>query len=224
MKKIRILIVSFDTEIQNFEVPAFRAAIIKKAGEENILFHNHLGNDGFVYRYPLIQYKTISRHPAIVCVEQGVDEIHNYFQKSDWSIEIGDRHVPMKIHRLNMNQFTMQVWDRQWDYSIRHWIALNQENYKKYNEMDALVKQALFLESILKGNILSFAKGIGWEVDKTIELSITEIKRNALVSLKGNKVSAFTLNFKCNVFLPNYIGLGKSISQGFGVVKSLKNK
>lgn len=224
MKKIRILSISFDAEIQAYEVPAFRGAIIQKAGLENILFHNHLGKDSFVYRYPLIQYKTISKHPAIICIDQGVDEIHHYFEQKNWDIKIGEQTIIMKIHSLNMNQFTMQVWDKKWHYNIRNWVALNQENYKKYNEMESMAEQLLFLESILKANILSFAKGIEWEVDKAIQVNITEIVRSGMVKLKGNKVSAFSLNFTSNVFLPNYIGLGKSVSTGFGVVTSLKNK
>ena len=56
VKNIRILHVIFDSNIMPYEVPAFRGAIIKKVGQENILFHNHLNGNGFLYKYPLIQY------------------------------------------------------------------------------------------------------------------------------------------------------------------------
>jgi hypothetical protein len=223
MKQIRLLSIVFDTEIRTSEIPAFRGAIIQKAGQENILFHNHLGNDSFVYRYPLIQYKKIGRHPAMVCIDQGVDEIHKYFQNPDWSISISGRTVPMKILSLNMNRFTMQVWDKSWRYTIRNWVALNQENYLKYRATESLAQRTQLLASILLGNILSFAKGIEWDVDKPVQLSITDMNRTNLVRLKGNDVTAFNLTFKCNVFLPNHIGLGKSITQGYGVVREVKN-
>jgi len=221
-KKIRILQVIFDSEIKAYEVPAFRGAIIKKVGQENILFHNHL-NNGYLYKYPLIQYKTIHRHPAIVCVDYGVDEIHKFFENKDWSINISDRWLDMKIDKLNMNQFTMNVWDKHFKYNIRHWIALNQENYKKYMAMDSLVEQTTFLEALLKANILSFAKGIDWQVPKPVELSITEIKEVRPVRLKKQKVLGFNLDFKTNVFLPNNIGLGKSVSLGFGNVREIRH-
>jgi len=223
MKQIRLLSIVFDTEIRTSEIPAFRGAIIQKAGLENILFHNHLGNDSFVYRYPLIQYKKIGNHPAMVCIDQGVDEIHKYFQNPDWSISISGRTVPMKILSLNMNRFTMQVWDKSWRYTLRNWVALNQENYLKYRATESLAQRTQLLESILMGNILSFAKGIEWDVDKPVQLSITDMNRTNLVRLKGNDVTAFNLTFKCNVFLPNHIGLGKSITQGYGVVREVKN-
>lgn len=221
MKRIRILNISFNALIKSYEIPAFRGAIIEKAGKNNELFHNHK-DDKFNYRYPLIQYKTIAQKPAMLCIEEGVDEIHHYFQSKEWDIEVSGRKLDMSINQMSLNTFTMQVWDKTWDYSLRNWIALNQENYKKYREIDDEKEQTRFLEELLTGNILSFAKGIGWNVDKTIEVKINTIHNVNKVKLKGNFVLGFNLDFKTNVFLPNHIGLGKGVSHGYGVVKMKK--
>jgi len=223
MKQIKVLTVSFNTRIENHEIPAFRGAIVDKVGRDSILFHNHLAGDAFLYKYPLIQYKTIQGKPTIVCIDYGVDEIHKFFENRDWSLKISDRWLDMKIDSLNMNQFTMQVWDKQWRYSILNWIALNQENHEKYLAIESLTERISFLERTLIGNIISMAKGISWDVDKPIKLSISEIKNSKPVSLKGKRVMGFTLDFTTNVFLPNYIGLGKSVSLGYGVVRNKKN-
>ena len=220
MKKIRILNITFDEEIKAWELPAFRGGIISKIGRENVLFHNHIGEDGFRQKYPLIQYKSIARKPAIICIEQGVEEIHNFFENKDWSMEITQRKLDMKIDKLNMNQFTMQVWDKLFPYSLRNWLALNQENYPKYMKLEGIIEKIAFLENILKANILSFAKGIGWEVDNQIKLQITNLDEPRLMTHKKQKMMAFSLNFKTNVFLPNFIGIGKGASFGFGTVKN----
>ena len=62
MKKIRYLEVTFENDIEPWEVPAFRGAIIATAGKEHVLFHNH-DDDKFRYSYPLIQYKQIRKKP-----------------------------------------------------------------------------------------------------------------------------------------------------------------
>jgi hypothetical protein len=222
-KKIRILQVVFNSEIRAYEIPAFRGAIIKKVGKESLLFHNHLNDNSFLYKYPLIQYKIIYKHPAIVCVDYGVDEIHKFFENKDWSIKISDRWLDMKIERLNINQFTLNVWDKHFYYNIKNWIALNPANYKKYQQIDSLSERTAFLENLLKANILSFAKGIGWTVDKPLDIRITDMQDLRPVTLKKQKVLGFNLDFKTNVFLPNYIGLGKSVSLGFGNVRAIKN-
>lgn len=222
-KKIRVLQVVFDCEIKGYEIPAFRGAIIEKVGRDNVLFHNHLNGNGFLYKYPLIQYKIINRHPSMVCIDYGVDEIHKFFENKDWSIKISDRWLNMKVEKLNMNQFTMNVWDKSFRYNIKNWIALNQANYEKYQNMEGLAEKTDFLESLLKANILSFAKGIEWTIDKPVELKITDIKDTRPVKLKGQKVLGFNIDFKTNVFLPNNIGLGKSVSLGYGNIRELRN-
>ena len=81
VKKIKILTAIFDSELQPYEIPALRGAIAEKVGRENVIFHNHLRNDAYLYRYPLVQYKQIGGRPALVCIDYGVDEIHKYFEK-----------------------------------------------------------------------------------------------------------------------------------------------
>ncbi|MEA5110263.1 hypothetical protein SDC9_31899 [bioreactor metagenome] len=222
MKKIKLLTVTFDTEIRDFEIPAFRGAVVDKVGRDNILFHNHLDDDKLLYKYPLIQYKTINRKPAIQCIDLGVDEIHKFFEKNSWDLIISDRKLEMKILRLDMNQFTMQVWDKLFNYSIRNWIALNKQNYETYLTLDGLAEKVALLEKILTANILAFAKGINWTVDKPIIVKIKTLSETRDVKLKGRTVLGFNVMFASNVFIPKYIGLGKSVSLGFGIVTKPK--
>ncbi|MFN3557439.1 MAG: CRISPR-associated endonuclease Cas6 [Bacteroidales bacterium] len=218
LKKIRTLRIRFSGDLAGHEIPAFRGAIAAKVGHENVLFHNHLGKDSFSYRYPLIQYKNLSGQPGIVCIELGVDEIHKFFQHKDWSLSLSGRKLDMKIENLSLNQFTMQVWDKMFDYRIHNWVALNQQNYTKYLTLPDEEARQEMLTAILKGNILSFAKGIEWNVSKPIELKIQSPLIPRQVKVKGTNVTAFNLNFSTNIFLPSYIGLGKSVSLGYGVV------
>ena len=224
LKKIRIAFVSFDTELKQHEISAFRGAVVKKVGLENILFHHHLKDNNYLYQYPLIQYKQIRNKPTLYCIEYGVDEIHKFFEQKDWDITLSGRKLEMKIDKLVLNQFNMQVWDKKWDYNIYNWLALNQQNYKKYLDIEALTEKVEFLESILKANILSFAKGIEWTIDKKIDLSIIKINHTKKLKHKGVEIMGFNVDFKTNVFLPNFLGLGKGVSHGFGIIKRLKEK
>lgn len=222
MKKIRILSVSFNSLIKSYEIPAFRGAVAKKAGNKSILFHNHDKN-GYNYGYPLIQYKTLRQHPFLLCINEGVDEIHHFFQAKEWDIYLSGRRLDMSIEHMNLNTFTMQVWDKQWHYSIHNWIALNQKNVGVYNGKSTEQDKIEYLEKILTGNILSFAKGIDWTVDKQINIQIHKIRNVSTVNLKGNNLLGFNLDFSSNVFLPNYIGLGKGVSHGYGIITMKKN-
>lgn len=218
-KKIRVLSVLFDTELRAFEIPSFRGAMVEKVGKEEVLFHNHLPG-GFLYRYPLIQYKTIGGKPAIICIEEGVDHIHKYFEKKDWSIRIGDRILDMKIASLSLNSYSVNIQEVTLRYSLTNWLALNQENSKKYKQIESLTQRVAFLENLLKANILSFAKGIEWHVENTIEVTINTINAPKVITFKSQKLLSFNAKFSSNVHLPNYIGLGKGSSVGFGILMS----
>jgi len=221
--KLRVLNIIFDMKIEPYEVPAFRGAIIHKIGRENtILFHNHIDDTKYLYNYPKIQYKRIGQKPAIICIEKGVDEIHHFFENADWTLQIGKETHAMKIAKLNVNQFTMNTWDTLFDYHIHHWLALNQENYKKYIKIESISEQLGFLENILKANILSFAKGINWNIEREVIIKIVSVPKQKTITAKGSKRIAYSLDFKTNVFLPNQIGLGKNVSFGFGVVHQIK--
>ncbi len=219
MKKIRILDIEFENEINAWEIPALRGAIVATAGKNHTLFHNHI-KDGYRFKYPLIQYKRIRKRPHLVCIEEGVDEVHHFFENKQEGLMLGDRPYELKVGQLHLNSFTMQVWDKNFHYFIQDWLPLNQENYRKFKQLSTEIDQLEFLEHILKGNILSFAKGINWNVDKEIKLRVQDIVRILTISIKGVKREAYTLNFSTNVFLPNHIGLGKNASLGFGVITS----
>lgn len=215
--KLRVLKVLFQGEIQPWEVTALRGAIAQKAGFEHILFHNHV-DEGFRYRYPLIQYKRIHKKPALLCLGEGIDEIHHFFDQEDWHIRLGERDMELRIDHLEVNQFTMQVWEELFRFRIQNWIALNQGSMKEFQHLQQPEEQIHYLERKLTGNLLSMAKGIDWHVDKQIQVEIHPRIQSRLIKVKGVHLQCFNLEFRTNMFIPNDLGLGKSASKGFGRV------
>ncbi len=104
------------------------------------------------------------------------------------------------------------------------WLAFNERNYSTYMQMETEEEKKGLLEKILIGNIISFAKGIKWDIDKTIHLTIDEIIAEKKLKFKGARLLGLTVNFSTNVFIPNYIGLGKGVSHGFGIIKNYRKK
>ncbi len=233
MNKLRVLTVTFDTEIPPWRIREFRAAIASKVGLENEWFHNH-DNDGqapkhyekladrkYHYRYPKIQYKVKDNRPMIVFLAECVEEAHKFFSQPDWSLRIAGEHHDMKIDRLDMREFNMQIWERDFQYRLYKWQALNSKNYEIYQQLDSNKERCDFLEGLLVGHILSFARGIDWHLEKRLEVNIANIIRTKHVSYKRLKVLCFDVAFTTNMFLPQYLGLGKGCSKGFGVVRTI---
>lgn len=219
-ERIRYLHLCFSNRLQPREVPCFRAAVIEATRRQSSLFHNHREPEGgFYYRYPLIQYKLYRGRASMVCLHEGVDDIHYLLQERCIALKVGDRpREAYRIEDLHLRYHLLCTLEQPRDYSLRNWIALSQKNYAHYRDMASEADRLRFLERILTGNILSMATGLGWQVESTIELAITRLRRVRTLPYKGQKVLAFSLDFRCNVALPRYVGLGKGSSQGFGVV------
>jgi len=219
LRSLRTLLVTFANDIGHTPISAFRGAVIEKVGRENLLFHHHLGEDQFLYKYPLIQYKKIGRQPGIFCMDEGVDELHKLFEQRNWTIDLQGNPTTLKVDRIDLKDTRLNIWDKKLEYNLWNWQALNEDNWKRYQSLESMVEKIAFLEKILIGNILSFAKGIGWLIDKPVVLVIRDVKLERNSRMKDIKVRTFEVDFRCNVELPDFMGLGKGVSKGFGVLR-----
>ena len=225
MKYIRTLTVITDAEIHQNEIPLFRGAVIHSLGEHpNVYFHNHLDNDKFRYAYPLIQYKRLGAKAAIVCVEDGVDIIGQFLTEADGRLTIGERQIICNTGKIQPARILVQTWEEMFSYHISRWLPLNSKNYQLYKDIEGVVEKASFLENILKANLLSMLKGLDIHLEKELILKITEISDPYLIYNKGVKMMAFNADFKCNLSIPNNIGIGKNSSIGCGIIHQNKNQ
>lgn len=219
---LNILLLRFSNPIYTSEIPMFRGAIVKAVEQSGIdLFHNHT-DEGLIYRYPLIQYKRIHQKAAIVCIGEGTEAIGQFFSSCNFNVNIGDRHVELEVESIKANKTLVQVWDSMFCYTIRKWLPFNKENYEQYLKLESLAEKYAMLERLLIGNILSFAKGVGIQFDKQVECKITEVSDPFSIMHKGVKLMGFDVSFKTNVSLPDFIGLGKGVSVGKGMVKRME--
>lgn len=219
MPNLRYLKIRFDKELKPWELPYFRSAVIEATERKSTLFHNHQANGGFIYRYPKIQYKLTDRKATIICLGEGTDDIHFLLANRDLNLRIGQRNELFQIEDVQLHYHQLQTWNTWFSFSLRHWQALNQENFRKYDALATATEKQQFLEKMLLGNLLAFAKTL--DVDKTdrpIEVRITKMKRDKWLKFKGKRVLTFDLNFQTNLSLPDHVGLGKGVTVGFGNV------
>jgi len=100
MNKIRYLHIIFSEPIQSYDIPKFRAAVIEKTKRESTLFHNHIDDNAFIYRYPLIQYKVTDKKASMVCLAEmktdrakilsKMDNLDKLNRQLQWAIERED--------------------------------------------------------------------------------------------------------------------------------------
>lgn len=217
MHHTKTLLIRFKNPLSVYKIDPFRGAVVNQLQNKNILFHNHLKDgSGYRYSYPLIQYKRINQKAAILCLGEGTDSIGEFFSDSDLNFNINGDKQQFEIENIQASKNIIQIWDSSFNYRIRKWLALNQKNYDKYHQLEGITEKAQLLENILKGNILSMAKGLNIFFDKQIECKLKWVSEPQITQYKNTQLTSYDAEFYCNVSIPDFAGLGKGASIGYG--------
>jgi len=183
--------------------------------EYSPLLHNHFADGSVRYGYPQVQYKVIGGVPVLVGIEEGGRLLIQLFLKIK-ELNIDGQVYPVLSKNIENRIVFIENTEELFEYQFETlWMALNETNYRKYLNVNEDEKQKL-LQSILKGNILSFYKGINFWIKQNIMLKLKVEEQ--VTNFKNNKMMAFKGSFVCNAVLPDYIGLGKAVSRGFGTI------
>ena len=218
-KHLKILALTFKDHVSPHEISLFRGAVIASIDDNvDVLYHNHSGDESFRQRYPLIQYKSLGGRGAIVCVEEGIAAISQFLQSDVRTLSLGQREISAEILEVMQSETVMQLAEDLSIYTIHNWLALNPDNLRRYKKAEGISERIAILEDILKGNILSMCKGIGVYLDDELKVAITDIHEHRSEYVKGRPLMSFDACFKSNIILPNYIGLGKYASKGYGII------
>ena len=218
---IEVLSVMLDVRLKDIELPFLRGALISKVSNSGTLFHGHLP-DGLRYSYPLIQYKKLGEYAAVVALQEAVPQLAELLLENTVPIKLrlGRRMVSASVSDVFRQNIDMSVSTAMRTFEISRWLPLNQENYDAYCTMDSLADKLAFLENLLLGNIISFAKGVGVFFEEQVRVSIVYILSTGTFKYKGVEMLGFDIQFRTNVRLPEFIGLGKGVSLGFGTIMS----
>lgn len=157
-------------------------------------------------------------------MKEGTEVIGEFLSEGNFSCQLGYRLAEMEIEKVLSRKYTVQVWNSLFRYRIRRWLPLNAENYRKYREIEECTERISFLENILIANLLSFAKGIGIHIETEIQCKLSSLSEPYPVINKHVKLMAFDVEFKTNMSLPDYVGIGKNASIGYGIVTHINNE
>ena len=171
------------------------------------------------FSYPRVQVKILNEQIYIIGIKEGVEPVLL---------------IPDKIKELDFGNITFKIDDyeevtlkQQFALSgsvvkysfLTSWAALNHVTGKKYRSIPFKKKKS-YLNKLLGINLIFLAKEMGVSIDKGIYTKV-EIPNLHPKSIDDNKWKSFKGDFKTNIILPNYIGLGNGITRGYGTISGL---
>ena len=208
----------FDNPTENLDIQSkdLRGAIAGLYPNE-ILLHQHLEDGVVKYNYPLVQYKYISGKCLIVGIDVGAKVINNLNLIGE-TVKFFRKEFRILKKDVSFQESPYGTTDINNSYSfLTPWLALNEKNYDRYQRLGNWPKKRELLESILIGNIISMSKSLGYTVPVPIKANIMKLNE-VPTKLKGTPMLGFLGTFSVNFEIPDYWGIGKSVSRGFGTI------
>lgn len=185
--------------------------------ERSPLLHNHFEDGSLRYKYPLVQYKVVDSVPILLGLNEGAALLTEMFLKVS---ELKIDNVVYPVLSKNLDHFHVEVnLDNQLHtYQFANlWMALNTDNYERYTSKRSSAEKQELLNTVLRNNLLSFFKGVNIWIDAPV--MVKGVFEERKTHFKGQTMLAFSGQFVTNALLPDLVGIGKSVSRGFGTIK-----
>ena len=173
------------------------------------------------FSYPRVQVKILDEQIYIIGINEGVQPVLSIPEKIK---ELNFGNITFAINDFEINNLEQQfmLTESSLKYSfLTPWAALNHVTGSKYRSIPHK-KKASFLNKLLGNNLIFLAKEMGVSMEKGVYVKV-KISDLHPKSIDDNKWKAFKGEFKTNILLPNYIGLGNGITRGYGTIKGLLN-
>ncbi len=188
-------------------------------GSADYTRHHKDSTAKLIHRYPVIQCKQIKNRLSVIGISQGADFLQALIcDKQELLVgesicTIVQRDQEIRNESVGISE-TLQRYE-----FLTPWLALNQQNAKKFYDLKGKPERDAFMQKILTSGLSTFAKSI--DCDLQAPLIIRSKVRFRRERIHDENVMVFLGTFATNLRIPDYLGIGQSISQGFGTIRSV---
>ncbi|WP_321508568.1 CRISPR-associated endonuclease Cas6 [uncultured Methanoregula sp.] len=188
----------------------------------NLLEYSALSPDreGFVHRYPAVQCKQVKDTLMAVGIAQGADFLQ---QLSSGMTVIAEGPeactVTGRDPAVREEFFGIAAEPATYEFQTSY-LALNQQNARKFYDLKGKPERDAFLQKILAGNLSSLAKSL--DCPLASPLTCEPKVRFRRERIERENIMVFYGKFRTNLSIPDYLGIGQSLSLGYGTVRRLE--
>jgi preprotein translocase subunit Sss1 len=215
---LHTLTLTFDSSrpVHGF-APELCENIAKRFADYTKLHHEEA--DTFIHRYPVVQYKMVKGVLTVTGINEGARFLKELADESR-EITVGPDTYWIVEHDISLTdeEFGQSATTQCYEF-VTPWLALTQENYRKFYKLTGKPARDEFVQKILVDTILTLSKSLGCEV--TTPLICDTNLHFQKDRQKGVGIMTFTGKFEVNFLIPDYLGIGKSVSQGYGTVRRI---
>jgi len=192
---------------------------ITSAFSDIAVLHNHNGAE-FDYRSPRVRYLVIDQVPHLVSFDDGLEIVERIYREQ-LNLRCGQKMYQVTGTELQDIYEHVGIYDGLYHYQSRTpWLALNEENYQRYLQTTVVAERRAMLERIMAGNMLALSKNVALDMQEKIMVKLVRFDE---LRLKAGQATllGFHIEFVTNFRIPSFVGVGKMVSKGFGLMVSV---
>ena len=104
-------------------------------------------------------------------------------------------------------------------YRVYGYVPFRSQAYTSYRQTRSLSDRAELLRAHLRHHLDELAARLDFPAGVPVELHELRPRRERSLRLGGTPQTGFDLDFRTNVFIPEFLGLGRGAGVGMGVVR-----
>jgi hypothetical protein len=181
--------------------------------------HHKEAPGNFIHRYPAVQCKQVKGALMVIGICQGADFLREIAQNSR-DIAAGGSSCTIPDPDPVVRDEPFCITDNLHSYEfLTPYLALNQQNAKKFYDLQGKPERDAFMQKILTGHLTALAKSLDYAMQ--VPVSCEAKVRFKRERIDRENVMVFLGSFRTNLQIPAYFGIGQSVSLGYGTVREL---
>ncbi|MGB9176431.1 MAG: CRISPR-associated endonuclease Cas6 [Methanoregula sp.] len=197
-----------------FSIDEVRSFLNKKLAEYSALRRNDTA--GFIHRYPVLQCKEVKGDLIVTGIGQGAGCLCQ-LARNETELGAGESRcrIPARDPAIRAELFGITEITRTYEF-LTPYLALNQQNAKKFYDLDGKPRRDAFMQKLLTAHLTTLAKSLDYTI--TSPVSCEAKVRFRRERIHRENVMVFLGKFRTNLRIPDYLGIGQSVSQGYGTI------
>jgi hypothetical protein len=174
---------------------------------------------GFIHRYPVLQCKQIKGDLIVTGISQGADCL---CQLTRDQTMLGAGKITCRITARDpaIRSEPFGIADTSGTYEfLTPWLALNQQYAKKFYDLNGKPTRDAFMQKLLTSQLTRLAKSLDCALPVPVRCEAKVRFRRDRIGQEN--VMVFLGKFQTNLRIPDYLGIGRLVSQGYGTIKCI---
>jgi len=215
---LRMYTISLEPEHPlRFSIEELRSFLNKKLADYSATHKDDTA--GFIHRYPALLCKQVKGHLIATGISQGADCLSQLI-RDESVLGTGESicHITSRDPAIRSEPFGIADTVIMYEFQTP-WLALNQQNAKKFYDLNGKPERDTFMQKLLTTHLNTLAKSLDYEIPVPITCEAkVRFKRERI---DRENVMVFLGKFHTNLEIPDYLGIGQSVSQGYGTIKRI---